>query len=137
MLLNWKIVCIQLVTTELKVRNAFKALLKKKKEFARKYISGEWMYIIKDPLWQLKVLKPKAKQLWIIRVLIQVVYLLSIQMLTSVIIKQVNCYYINWKPWYNLHKRNPSEIYPPTYTQMWTLSTWLRLVFKYNRFKLS
>ena len=63
MLLNWKIVCIQLVTTELKVRNAFKALLKKKKEFARKYISGEWMYIIKDPLWQLKVLKPKAKQL--------------------------------------------------------------------------
>ena len=59
MLLNWKIVCNQLVMTELKVRNAFKTLLKKKNEFAWTDISGEWMHIIKDPPWELKVHKLK------------------------------------------------------------------------------
>ena len=32
-------------------RNAFQTLLKKKKEVEQKYISGEWVCIIKGPPW--------------------------------------------------------------------------------------
>ena len=44
-------------------RIAFKTLLKEKEELEQKDMSGEWMYIIKGPPWDLKILKLKAKQL--------------------------------------------------------------------------
>ena len=43
-------------------RNAFKKLLKEKERLNKKDMLGEWMYIIRGPPWDLKILKLKANK---------------------------------------------------------------------------